>query len=120
VVANSDMPGFTERERMVIAALCRYHRKALPNAQHNAFEALTPEERKVVMFGIPILRLADNLDRSHEQRVLGVECKLRDSGDVLMTVTAKGNIDLEQWAAQRAGEIFREIYGRGISITRAK
>jgi exopolyphosphatase / guanosine-5'-triphosphate,3'-diphosphate pyrophosphatase len=120
VVANSDMPGFTERERMVIAALCRYHRKALPNAQHNAYEALSVDERRWVTFGIPILRLADNLDRSHEQRVLGVECKVRESGDIAMTVTAKGDIDLEQWAAQRAGDAFREIYGRGISITRAK
>jgi exopolyphosphatase / guanosine-5'-triphosphate,3'-diphosphate pyrophosphatase len=120
VVANSDMPGFTERERMVIAAMCRYHRKALPNAQHNAFEALSVDERKAVTLGIPILRLADNLDRSHEQRVLGVECKVRDSGDIAMVVTAKGDIDLEQWAAQRAGDVFREIYGRSISIARAK
>jgi len=31
VVANSDMAGFTERERLLIAGLCRYHRKSLPN-----------------------------------------------------------------------------------------
>jgi len=37
VVANSDMPGFTERERVLVAALCRYHRKALPNPVHTAF-----------------------------------------------------------------------------------
>lgn len=120
VVANSDMPGFTERERTVIAALCRYHRKALPNPQHASFEALTPDERRVVTLGIPILRLADNLDRSHEQRVESIECKARDNGDIVLTVVAKGDIDLEQWAAQRAGETFREIYGRGISIVRAK
>ena len=30
LVANSDMPGFTERERRLIANLCRYHRKSTP------------------------------------------------------------------------------------------
>ena len=29
LVANSDMPGFTQDEREIIANLCRYHRKAL-------------------------------------------------------------------------------------------
>jgi exopolyphosphatase / guanosine-5'-triphosphate,3'-diphosphate pyrophosphatase len=120
VVAHSDMPGFTERERMTIAALCRYHRKALPNPQHNAFGALSADERRGVQLGIPILRLADNLDRSHEQRVQSIEGKVRDNGAIVLSVAAKGDIDLEQWAAQRAGETFREIYGREITIARAK
>lgn len=120
VVANADMPGFTERERMVIAALCRYHRKALPNGQHSAVEALTADERRAVQLSIPLLRLADNLDRGHEQRVESVEGKVRENGDVALTLTAKGDVDLEQWAAQRASSAFRDIYGRGISITRAK
>lgn len=120
VVANSDMPGFTERERMMIAALCRYHRKALPNAQHNAFESLTADERRAVLLGIPILRLADNLDRSHEQRVESIECKLRDSGEIALAIAGKGDVDLEQWAALRAADTFKEIYGRPISISRAK
>ena len=69
VVANSDMPGFTERERVVIAALCRYHRKSLPSPDHNAYQSLTAEEKRVVTLSIPLLRLADNLDRGHEQRI---------------------------------------------------
>ena len=30
LVSNSDMPGFTNRERELIANLCRYHRKSMP------------------------------------------------------------------------------------------
>jgi len=30
VIANSDIAGFTARERLLIASLCRYHRKSLP------------------------------------------------------------------------------------------
>ena len=79
VVANSDMAGFTERERLLIAALCRYHRRSLPTRAHSAFQSLAPEERRIAMLLlIPILRLADNLVLGHEQRILGVECRLRD------------------------------------------
>jgi exopolyphosphatase/guanosine-5'-triphosphate,3'-diphosphate pyrophosphatase len=119
LVANSDMPGFTERERLLIAALCRYHRKALPSPDHNAYQPLTAEEKRILTMAIPILRLSDNLDRSHAQRVESVECKHRD-GEVVLQVRSGGDIDLETWAADRAGDTFRQIYERKLAIAKAK
>jgi exopolyphosphatase/guanosine-5'-triphosphate,3'-diphosphate pyrophosphatase len=119
VVLHSDMPGFTERERVLIAALCRYHRKALPSAVHGAFQLLNNDEKRILTLQIPLLRLADNLDRSHDQRIQGLDCKLRN-GDVLLQVHSKGDIDLEQWGAERAGTLFRQVYNRELSITKAK
>ena len=72
-----------------------------------------------VTLSTPLLRLADNLDRSHDQRIQGLECRLRD-GEVLLQVHSKGDVDLEQWGAERAGDVFREIYNRTISVTKAK
>jgi exopolyphosphatase/guanosine-5'-triphosphate,3'-diphosphate pyrophosphatase len=120
LVAHADMPGFTERERLLIAAMCRYHRKALPNGEHNVFQSLTAEEKRIVTMTIPILRLADNLDRSHEQKIDSVDCKVRESGEVLLQVRSKGDIDLEQWAAERAGGAFQQIYNRSVAIAKAK
>jgi exopolyphosphatase/guanosine-5'-triphosphate,3'-diphosphate pyrophosphatase len=119
VVANSDMPGFTEQERFLIAMLCRYHRKSLPNPVHNAYQSLTAEEKRIVLLLIPILRLADNLDRGHDQRIQSVECRVRD-GEVVLQVRSQGDIDLEQWAAERAGEAFRQVYNRPILVARAR
>ncbi len=115
VVSNSDLAGFTERERMLIAGLCRYHRKSMPSASHNAYQTLTAEERRTLVCLIPILRLADNLDSGREQRVRSVECRLQN-GTVTLALTARGDIDLERWAAERAGEVFRQVYGRAISV----
>ena len=120
VVSNSDMPGFTERERILIATLCRYHRKSLPGPLHSPFLALLPEERTMLLMMVPILRLADNLDRSREQRIRGVDCRLRDGGEVVLQVRATGDIDLEQWGAERAGEAFQQIYHRPISVVKAR
>jgi len=39
---------------------------------------------------------------------------------VLLQVHSRGDIDLEQWGAERAGESFRQIYNREISIVKAK
>ena len=119
VVANADMPGFTQRERLLIASLCRYHRKAMPNPEHSPFQSLQPDDRRVLLQLIPLLRLADNLDRAHDQRVKSVECRLRD-GEVSLVIHARGDADLEQWGAERAAETFREIYHRQLSVVRGR
>ena len=119
VVSNSDMAGFTDRERFLIAALCRYHRKALPNPVHGVYQALSTEERRTLLMLIPILRLADNLDRSRDQRIQAIDCHLRN-GDVVLHVRARGDIDLEQWGAERAGEAFQQIYERPVALVRAR
>jgi len=119
VVANSDIAGFTERERILIAMLCRYHRKSLPTPVHNSFQALSADEKRTVMMTIPILRLADNLDRSHEPRIQDVECHLRE-GEVVLQVHSRGDVDLEQWAAERVGEAFRQVYNRRVTVEKAR
>jgi exopolyphosphatase/guanosine-5'-triphosphate,3'-diphosphate pyrophosphatase len=119
VVSNSDLAGFNERERMLIAALCRYHRKSLPSPEHSAYQSLTPEERRSLLLLIPILRLSDNLDRSHDQRIRGIDCRLRD-GHVVLQVHAQGDIDLEQWAAERAATAFEQVYQRPLTVAKAR
>ena len=117
VVANSDMPGFTNRERELAATLCRYHRKTLPAPQHTTSQSLNGEEAQAVLRLIPLLRLADSLDRSHTQRIQSVECKIQD-GQVTMQVTPSVDIDLELWAVERAGEVFRRVYGLPVVFAR--
>ena len=119
VVSNSDMPGFTDRERLLIAALCRYHRKSLPAPVHSTYQALAPEEKRTLTLTIPILRLADNLNRSHGQRIESLECRLRD-GEVALVVRSKGDIDLEQWGTERACEAVRQVYQRAVTISKAR
>jgi exopolyphosphatase/guanosine-5'-triphosphate,3'-diphosphate pyrophosphatase len=119
VVSNSDLAGFTDRERLLIAALCRYHRKSLPNPVHNSFHTLGNEEKRILLRLIPILRLAVNLVLGHDGRILGVNCSLK--GDqVVLEVHCHGDIDLEEWGVEQAGMAFRQIYGRPISVIEAR
>jgi exopolyphosphatase/guanosine-5'-triphosphate,3'-diphosphate pyrophosphatase len=113
VVSNSDMPGFTNRERELIANLCRYHRKSMPAPVHSNWQSLNADDKRAVLLLIPLLRLADNLDVSHESRIKSLSCLIRD-GQVLLQAASASDISLEQWAAERAGEAFRQVYNRPV------
>lgn len=119
LVVNSDMPGFTKSERTLIGMLCRYHRKAMPAEHHDAYQELNGDHRKTIRLLAPLLRIADNLDRSHEQRVENVTCDLRN-GSVVVEIKSKADPDLELWASERAADIFREVYDRPLNMVKAK
>ncbi len=119
IVSHADMPGFTDPERHVIAMLCRFHRKAMPQARHSAFQALAPDWKRSILYLAPLLRLADSLDRGHQQRVEDVECQLKN-GTVVLALRAHADADLEQWAAESAADVFRQVYQTPLAVVRGR
>jgi exopolyphosphatase/guanosine-5'-triphosphate,3'-diphosphate pyrophosphatase len=119
VIRNADLPGFTDHERVQIALLCRYHRKAMPQVRHAEYQALSPEERRVLMLLIPLLRLADSLDRMNQQLVESVE--IEESGAALVaSIRSRGDADLDEWAAERLTDVFQQVYGKPLEVIRAQ
>jgi exopolyphosphatase/guanosine-5'-triphosphate,3'-diphosphate pyrophosphatase len=119
LVTNSDMPGFTDEERHLVAMLCRFHRKAMPAQRHSAFQGLSPDARRCVLHLIPLLRIADSLDRGREQRVERVDCQIRNGAFVLEVFSGE-DVDLERWAADRSGDMFRQVYNIPMLVSQAK
>jgi exopolyphosphatase/guanosine-5'-triphosphate,3'-diphosphate pyrophosphatase len=119
LVEHSDLPGFTDREKTLVALLCRFHRKSMPAARHNEYQALAPEDRKALLMMIPLLRLADALDRGKEQRVENVRCQV-ENGRILLQIQGSGKLDLEQWAGEQLGDIFAQVYARPLAVERIR
>jgi exopolyphosphatase / guanosine-5'-triphosphate,3'-diphosphate pyrophosphatase len=119
LVINSDLPGFTDTERQMIALLCRYHRRAMPVSRHSPFQTLDPESRRAILLLTPLLRIADSLDRSHEQRVSDLQVQLRNAS-VAIALESGRDTDLEMWAAERVADSFRETYQLPLTLTRVR
>ncbi|MGB9611362.1 MAG: Ppx/GppA phosphatase family protein, partial [Bryobacteraceae bacterium] len=111
IVANADLGGFTDEERHLVAMLCRYHRKAPPSARHADYAALDPEQQQLIQYLYPLLRVADALDRSRDQRVESISCTL-DDGALTVTMESDSDLSLELWAVERAAAAFRQVYGK--------
>ena len=101
LVKNGDLRGFEPEEVEVIALVTRYHRRGLPKRSHDGFCDLSSELRRTVRTLSSILRVAEGLDRSHQQSVAALEI-VAGGQDLLLRIKPAGDTELELWAAQRS------------------
>ena len=74
LILNSELTGFSEAERAVIANIARYHRGSMPRRRHLEYASLNAADQDTVSKLGGIIRLADALDRNHDSRVQSLEC----------------------------------------------
>lgn len=116
LIKNSELTGFAEGERAVIANIARYHRGPSPKERHPDFAALNPADRDSVSHLGAILRLADGLDRSHEKRVRDLECTVE--GDVVnIVLQSEGDCEKEVIEAERRRPIFEQAFNCSLNIS---
>jgi exopolyphosphatase/guanosine-5'-triphosphate,3'-diphosphate pyrophosphatase len=115
LIKNGDLRGFEPDEIEMIALLARYHRRAVPNRRHEGFGELKRKSRRMVRTLAAMLRLAENLDRSHSQPIAGVE--LHDRGqDALLQLRTSGDAELELWAGNRHVAPFERVVGKPLRL----
>lgn len=66
MVIEHGLEGFSDKETLMTASICRYHRGNLPDKnKHELYGSFEKKERKTVKRLGGILRIADGLDRAH-------------------------------------------------------
>jgi exopolyphosphatase/guanosine-5'-triphosphate,3'-diphosphate pyrophosphatase len=118
LIRNGGLQGFTEQEIEVIANIARYHRKAWPRKSHYSYKQLDREGREAVRKLIPIIRLANALDRTHYSVVDALDCRANEDR-VDVTVHSAHDMELEMWTARRQCPLFEREYGVDVAISLA-
>lgn len=115
LILNSGLPGLTQRERAMVAAIARYHTKAMPKRSHESMIGLDPADRATVRRLASILRIADGFDRGRSTRVSAIEAV--DDGDVIrFTVHAEGDLHAELYGVDKKKDLFEETFGRAVEV----
>ncbi len=115
LVANADIPGFSDRERLLVATVARYHRRSVPHAKRPDLAELAPGELSSVRRMAALLRVANALDASHQQPVRALRAEVRGRS-IRLSIRLRGPADLELWEVQREAEFFREVFRRRVEI----
>ena len=115
LINHGALQGFVPEEISIIAQIARYHRKSEPKVEHEPFAELSNAGKKTVRIGAAILRIADALDRTHCQAVSAV--KVRAGKDrVKLTVEARGDTQMELWAARKKRDMFSDVFDRTLTF----
>ena len=111
LIKNSELMGFTENEKEIIANVARYHRKSHPKYKHENFDTISTNDQEIVRCLASILRIADGLDRSHSTLVRNLECKIkRKRVQCELKTKRNASLDLELWGAERKKQLFEEVF----------
>ena len=115
IILTTPMLNLTNKERLIVGSIARYHRKALPNLKHDHYAALTEAERKTVDILAGILRLADGLDSAHQVRVRDMTVKITPK-KIAIRCTVQNEKKEEEEAASKKTDLLRLIFNRPIVI----
>ena len=115
LVANADIPGFSNRERELVATVARYHRRSTPDRKRADLGHLSGAELTTVRKLAALLRVANALDASHQQPVRELRAEHRD-GVVTLRLRLRAPADLELWDAEREAQFFREVFRKRIEF----
>ena len=105
----------SDRERVVVALMARYHRRSLPKSGHRHYMALPDYHQALVDRLGGILRLADGLDRSHQALVKEVVCDVKASV-VQVKLVVDGNVDAEIEFGLLKSDLFMRAFGKSIEF----
>jgi exopolyphosphatase / guanosine-5'-triphosphate,3'-diphosphate pyrophosphatase len=117
LIKHSELTGFSEAEREVIANIARYHRGALPKERHPNYAALGAQDRETVWQLGAILRVADAFDRSHDNSVRDLRCE-REGKGVHIQLRSGHNCHKEIWNAEQKSDMFEQAFGCKLTISR--
>ena len=117
LIKCSELTGFSEAERLVIANIARYHRGPTPKERHPEYAMLNEVDRETVCRLGAILRISDALDKSYDCRVTDVRCK--QNGRIIhMQLKAAHSCEKEILAAEQKGGLFENAFNCKLSFSK--
>ncbi|MFA5088315.1 MAG: HD domain-containing protein [Candidatus Omnitrophota bacterium] len=116
IISSLNLFRLTDDEIKIIACIARYHRKSAPLPTHVLYNSLSAQQQILVQKLSAILRIANALDRSHTQKIKGVELKFNKAQDITVVVSTDKNLSLEKAYFMDKKKMFEEITGNKINL----
>jgi exopolyphosphatase / guanosine-5'-triphosphate,3'-diphosphate pyrophosphatase len=110
IVNNSEIFGLHKEQIQIVSNVVRYHRKVSPQTSHTFYISLSREDRMKVLKLASILRVADALDRGHNQRIGSFELDKQED-QLIIRCNAVGDISSEKMSMKAKSGMFEEVFG---------
>ncbi|MBI3316728.1 MAG: HD domain-containing protein [Candidatus Omnitrophica bacterium] len=120
LVDAAELFGLRKSDKNIVSNVIRYHRRSTPQASHTAYMSLPRQDRSIVSKLAAILRVADSLDKSHQQKIRNFTFERTSQGIALWVTDDVGDISLERDVLSKKGMMFQEVFGASIVLKQGK
>ncbi|GHU51575.1 exopolyphosphatase [Clostridia bacterium] len=110
IIEGSEIIGLSELEKKITAQISRYHSTRNPSMSDLFYAELKTDTRVLISKLTAILKIADSLDGSHEQKFGDIEIDFSDA-ECIITISTDKNIDLEIFSFNEKRVLFQEVFG---------
>lgn len=110
LIKNIDFYGLSDNETAIIAAVARYHSSQIPVNEHYILKNFNAPERLLIAKLTALLRLADALDDSRQQKIKKIAVSIKKD-KVIITAHTNHNILLENWVFKQKAQFFQDVFG---------
>ncbi len=115
IIRNSVFFGVSGKDLNLVGLVARYHRRAMPQPNHEVYSSLKRDDRVAVAKLAAILRVAKALDASRNQRLHDIKCEICGN-TLLIHVDSYRDLSLERLELSREKPLFEKVYGLNIDL----
>lgn len=110
MIKGIDIIGLNQREIDIVANLALYHSRELPSIDDKEYRRMSIEDRVLTSKLLAILRIADALDRSHQQKIKEFEIEFKEN-QLIIIVKIEDNILIDEWTFIKKSTFLTEVFG---------
>lgn len=116
LVDAAELFGLRKAEKNIVSNVVRYHRRSAPRVTHVEYMSLPKGDRAIVSKLAAILRVADALDHSHQQKIRDFNLVRGDDIYTLWIADEAGDVSIERSSLREKGDLFSDIFGATIDL----
>ncbi|MBP5587838.1 MAG: HD domain-containing protein [Treponema sp.] len=116
IISNSEIFGLRPFENTIIAQIAKFHRGSTLPQDDEQFSILPRSDRMIILKLTAILRIADALDRAHQQKLSDLFIS-KQNDTLFINTRSSHNILLEKQALQEKANIFEYVFGYRIVLS---
>lgn len=116
LVDAAEIFGLRKADKSIVANVVRYHRRVPPRETHVPYMSLAKADRATVSKLAAILRVADALDTSHQQKIRTFTLERSENTYAIWVPKETGDVSLERESLRRKGDMFADVFGSPIDL----
>lgn len=110
IVSHSEIFGLSREDRQIVSLITCFHKGSKKPQDDAEFKPLARSARMKILKLSAILRVADALDRSHQQKLKDFTVNFAQDS-ITLRVKGHRNLSLEKLALKEKGDLFEDVFG---------